>query len=154
MRGTLAFEIQAPYLQARLQRMLQPGVNPGQRVETFLTPSRALQRTPSLTFSLIIKHCHSNIKIMFNTQKGISQSRKMHNFPMPALLVTCNEVFSFPPFRLTASYSDAGNTPSRAFQKHLKPREDFPLSALSRGAHPLIPSPSGGRAGLGSDLSS
>lgn len=40
---------------------------------------------------------------MFNTQKGISQSGKMHNFPAPALLLACNELCSLPPSLLTAS---------------------------------------------------
>lgn len=40
------------------------------------TLRRNLQCAHSLTFRLIIKHCHQNIKVMFNTQKGIRYSGK------------------------------------------------------------------------------
>lgn len=78
----------------------------------------------------------------------------MHNFPAPALLLACNELCSFPPSLLTASHSNAGNALPRAFQKHSKAGGASPVSAPSSSAHPLIPSPSGGGARPGWDLSS
>lgn len=57
----------------------------------------------------------------------------MHNFLMPALLLACNELCSFPPFLPTASYR---NTLPRAFKKHLNPGRLSPSPHL--GMVPII----------------
>lgn len=89
---------------------------------------------------------------MFNTQKGISQPGKMHNFPAPALLLACNELCSFSSLSPDCLPQQCWEYTSKSFLNAFKSQGG--ASPISAPSHPRIPSPSGGGARPGWALSS